>query len=351
MALGRALLVAVALAISALGEEFVLEADGSQSADVEAAIARAGVLRQTGDATKLREAAAMYMSVVEQAPDNDAAKDGYRKSIAGLWGDHPSGRPDSSGYKFFLLGSEHEHTCLTAYYSQFLDALRSHPRRAMNPADASVIFVGFEHSQELNWPLYGEAEHKSSFVAGDLKSCVFDGNSVQGMNGAPYEFLRRCPFSKSQTHVFVDMGNLRVPEPRFHLLWNRSNVAIANNNWGQFGMYRSGIDIAFPSMPILRFDTEELEPEPRYLLTFKGRINREVREMLMFLHNGGDVIIKGYADALTLKSAAVEKGNGQVDEYAHLLTNTRFAVVAAGDQVFSYRFLEVEYVYLHSVVE
>lgn len=233
-------------------------------------------------------------------------------------------------------------TALSRISKEIMWSLLDHPRRTRNISEATYIFPDFETSFESNWPNYGRRDLNWVVRTDERKfSCVLVKKVMQTI-----EELEK---KETPSHG--------IPR-RFFILDSRGRCLI--NFCGDFGdrivhlcssadqrAFREGIDIGFPAPAVVDFKTQLADIEPKcrnatYLMTFKGQTKyqySEVRRYLQKFNNDKDIKIVSKNGKRADENTTMT--DPRVKEFADLMTNSQFGVAARGNNLFSYRLMEV----------
>ena len=237
------------------------------------------------------------------------------------------------------------------FYDEIWRALERSPRRTADAAKADVFFLGSEHACEFNWPNYTHSPPSVDFIYGDMNSC----RSTRQMRTRQYlaKYARyltgpgtdRPQKAGAPVHVIFDMFGYTMKDAK---LEPNPQIAWAAPSFDMNEAFNIGRDIGFPAKNLVSFDKLDNPPiscsdEKKYLLTFKGTIDAEVRGNVAKLHNGKDIQII----TSEFKTDCGQKIVGDVEHicgggvYDDLMTHTTFGAVMRGDNLYSYRYLEV----------
>jgi hypothetical protein len=236
------------------------------------------------------------------------------------------------------------------FYDEIWRALERSPRRTTDAAKADVFFLGSEHACEFNWPNYTHSPPSVDFIYGDMNSC----RSTRQARTRAYidkyaRYLTGPGTDRPQKpgapmHVIFDMFGYTMKDSK---LEPNPQIAWAAPSFNMNEAFNIGRDIGFPAKNLVSFDKAENQAscmdQKKYLLTFKGTIDAVVRGNVAKLHNGKDIQIV----TSKFKADCGQKVEGDVEHicggglYTDLMSHTTFGAVMRGDNLYSYRYLEV----------
>jgi hypothetical protein len=222
----------------------------------------------------------------------------------------------------------------TIYFERLLAALRASPRFVEDPARADVIFPAEDTPFEHHWPRYGATA--SVYLRGQP-----DHELQQSYLSRLAEFARSRPPAQRlciiNNHPFYRLGQS---------FKDYSNVIIADANLHAFERALNPRTIAWPAPPMMTpaaaaAAAVSAPPKQRDILaSFRGALSSPVRNEVLKLHNGREIICESADRAGFI--GRIDASTGAADaRYVELLERSVFAIVPRGDALFSYRLLEV----------
>jgi hypothetical protein len=266
---------------------------------------------------------------------------------------------------------------LSIWTSRLYEALARSGRKTADASAASVFFLGIETACEMNWPHYTHSPANINYLKGDFRHCGKTRKERQWqylqthathLPASHRGVIKLAPSAGNQPprptsrastkqHVIFDMQGYTMIDPRLQM--NGQVVYTAPSFDFRYG-FRYDVDIAWPSTGVATFAKQADAKGPvdcsarrsKYLAVFKGTDDWPVRHKIKKFHNGKDVIVKltsFKADCKNHKDKNLaedqksesEKKHCGAGEYEELMMNTDFAFVVRGDNLYSYRFLEV----------
>ena len=291
-----------------------------------------------------------------------AAHHRHKKLVRGRSaGEAVVGTPKGNPMKIYAYPGKFKEQNLESFWTAaILDAAKRSKRWTTDASEAEVFLLGTEYACQLDWPAYTNDPPEANYKYGNKVDCPKQRNERLRAYLKHDAKQLHCDApdakQKQRVHIVFDMmGYTVVPEdmkqckvpiifaaPSFDFLYHRRNV-----------------DLGWPAPALISFDNPPRDVDcstpPKYRVVFKGTLDAAVRKTLATLHNGKDVIVKLTEQKDNCHSAAdVQKhlhksrhaevtslhtcGSG---EYKELLTNSAFGLVLRGDNLYSYRFLEV----------
>ena len=272
------------------------------------------------------------------------------------------GGKSGDGMKLFLYKANYEAEGVLSYWTEaLLAAARRSPRFTQDADAAEVFFLGTEYACQLDWPSYTNDPLDANYAIGDKKMCPTHRNErlqAYAENKALATHLDCAKgTSKGKTHVVFDMmGYTLVPQWATQC---QQPVVFAAPSF-DFMYHRRGVDLSWPAPNLMSFDSPRVDIDcsapPKYRVVFKGTLDAAVRRELRKLHDPAKgVIVKLTVSKDNCHSVAAVKDHMKpekhkdvtslhkcgVGEYKELLQNTAFGLVLRGDNLYSYRFLEV----------
>lgn len=246
--------------------------------------------------------------------------------------------------KFFVLPTDWFQNrsatrCMSIWSSNLYEAMLNHPRRTTDVNEATVVLPDFEQAKESNWPVYGNGH--LNWISGHSGVCSRScGNTVR------YSNLISAMRVSLPVIRFDSQGTGKATRCGDH--GQRIVTACVSCHQNDF---RTGLDIGFPAPPIVQFSRTKSDVlqhciRAKFLLTFKGAGRDQgtgLRRSLRTLSDGSSdirIIVKGAKRPSDIQDN-FNLSHPLVSEYAFLMLNSQFGVVARGDNLFSYRLLEV----------
>eukprot|EP00937_MAST-01D_sp_MAST-1D-sp2_P000658 g658.t1 len=266
--------------------------------------------------------------------------------------------------KLFVYPPRFKEEGVESYWSEaVLKAAQASPRYTTDASEADVFLLGSEYACQLDWPAYTNDPPDANYKIGDKQMCPKERNerleAYLKQHATHLECAAPTAAQRKQLHLVFDMmGYTVVPDYERKC---KQPIAFAAPSFDY--MYaRVGMDLSWPAPPLTSFDDGaqaeiSCAQAPKYRVVFKGTLDAAVRKALKRHHNGKDVIIKLTEQKDNCHSAAavakhVDSAKESTNyitqlnkcgtgEYRELLTNTAFGLVLRGDNLYSYRFLEV----------
>jgi len=266
------------------------------------------------------------------------------------------------GMKLYSYAPHFEAGGVESYWTKaVLDAAKRSKRATTDAAAAEVFMLGTEYACQLDWPSYTNDPPDANYLLGDKQMCPKqrDARLKAYMADKSLATHLDCSSTKfaGKTHVVFDMmGYTLVPD------WVRAckqQIVFAAPSF-DYMYHRRNVDLSWPAPNLISMDSPRVDircdAKPKYRVVFKGTLDATVRRTLRTLHDpSAGVIVKLTQSKDNCHSAADVKkhmhpskhhdvtslhtcGSG---EYKELLQNTAFGLVLRGDNLYSYRFLEV----------
>jgi hypothetical protein len=264
---------------------------------------------------------------------------------------HPAG----SNIKFFMYPSVFKEQQIESYWmSNLTAAMTKNSQLTKDPKEAEVFFMGMDFCCEIDWPNYSNDPPEANYRFGFPDKCwksrddrlkAYIKNDATYL-AAPASFGGRevatTEYMGKGTHVIIDMRGWTVVDRE--LTSNAQQIIYAAPSW-DMTTYRRGIDVSWPAMAITSFDEPgrklQCKTPAKHKVVFKGTNDWGTRKSLESIHNGEDVIVHLTDFKANCGPDDYGKNYCGTGMYKDLMTSTDFGLVIRGDNMYSYRFLEV----------